>query len=128
MTCMDHCLVIGAWSLVILLPPDLPTPASHGWPFSLGKYQAKRGTGEIAGGEVEEMLYEGYGPGGAAILCEIMTDNRNRTAPEIRKVFETHGGKLGATNCVAWMFERKGLLLIAASKVDEEKLMDIVLD
>src|SRR5438876_12129162 len=61
----------------------------------------KRGTGEIAGGEVEEMLYEGYGPGGAAILCEIMTDNRNRTAPEIRKVFETHGGKLGATHCVA---------------------------
>src|SRR5437899_3717069 len=88
----------------------------------------KRGTGEIAGGEVEEMLYEGYGPGGAAILCEIMTDNRNRTAPEVRKIFDSHGGKLGGTNCVAWMFERKGLFLIAASKVDEEKLMDIVLD
>jgi YebC/PmpR family DNA-binding regulatory protein len=88
----------------------------------------KRGTGELEGGEVEEVLYEGYGPGGAAILCEIMTDNRNRTAPEIRKVFETHGGKLGGTNCVAWMFERKGLFLISASKVDEEKLMEIVLD
>jgi YebC/PmpR family DNA-binding regulatory protein len=88
----------------------------------------KRGTGEIAGGEVEEVLYEGYGPAGAAILCEIMTDNRNRTAPEIRKVFETHGGKLGGTNCVAWMFERKGLFLISSSKVDEEKLMEIVLD
>ena len=88
----------------------------------------KRGTGEIAGGEVEEMLYEGYGPGGAAILCEIMTDNRNRTAPEIRKIFDSHGGKLGATNCVAWMFERKGLFLIAATKVDEEKLMEVVLD
>ena len=88
----------------------------------------KRGTGEIAGGEVEEALYEGYGPGGAAILCEIMTDNRNRTAPEIRKIFDSHGGKLGATNCVAWMFERKGLLMIAANKVDEERLMEIVLD
>jgi YebC/PmpR family DNA-binding regulatory protein len=88
----------------------------------------KRGTGEIDGGEVEEILYEGYGPGGAAVLCEIMTDNRNRTAPEIRKIFDSHGGKLGGTNCVAWMFERKGLLLIAASKVDEERLMEIVLD
>jgi len=88
----------------------------------------KRGTGELDGGEVEEILYEGYGPGGAAILCEIMTDNRNRTAPEIRKVFDTHGGKLGATNCVAWMFERKGLFLISAAKVDEEKLMEVVLE
>jgi YebC/PmpR family DNA-binding regulatory protein len=88
----------------------------------------KRGTGEIDGGEVEEILYEGYGPGGAAILCEIMTDNRNRTAPEIRKIFDSHGGKLGATNCVAWMFERKGLFLIAVNKVDEERLMEIVLD
>jgi YebC/PmpR family DNA-binding regulatory protein len=88
----------------------------------------KRGTGELEGGEVEEILYEGYGPGGAAILCEIMTDNRNRTAPEIRKVFDAHGGKLGATNCVAWMFERKGLFLIAANKVDEEKLMEIALE
>jgi YebC/PmpR family DNA-binding regulatory protein len=88
----------------------------------------KRGTGEIDGGEVEEILYEGYGPGGAAILCEIMTDNRNRTAPEIRKVFDSHGGKLGATNCVAWMFERKGLFLVSAAKVDEEKLMEVVLE
>jgi len=88
----------------------------------------KRGTGEIAGGEVEEVLYEGYGPGGAAILCEIMTDNRNRTAPEIRKIFDSHGGKLGGTNCVAWMFERKGLFLIGAGKVDEEKLMEIALE
>jgi YebC/PmpR family DNA-binding regulatory protein len=88
----------------------------------------KRGTGEIAGGEVEEVLYEGYGPGGVAILCEIMTDNRNRTAPEIRKVFDSHDGKLGGTNCVAWMFERKGLILIGSSKVDEEKLMEIVLE
>ena len=57
-----------------------------------------------------------------------MTDNRNRTAPEVRKIFDTHGGKLGATNCVAWMFERKGLLLISADKVDEEKLMEVALE
>jgi YebC/PmpR family DNA-binding regulatory protein len=88
----------------------------------------KRGTGEIAGGEVEEVLYEGYGPGGAAILCEIMTDNRNRTAPEIRKIFDSHGGKLGGTNCVAWMFERKGLFLVTTSKVEEDKLMEVVLE
>jgi YebC/PmpR family DNA-binding regulatory protein len=88
----------------------------------------KRGTGEIEGGEVEEIIYEGYGPGGVAILCEIMTDNRNRTAPEIRKVFDSWGGKLGATGCVAWMFERKGLFLIPKGKTNEEKLMEATLD
>ena len=62
----------------------------------------KKGTGEIEGGDVEEVLYEGYGPGGVAILCDIMTDNRNRTAPEVRKLFENHGGNLGSTNCVAY--------------------------
>ena len=88
----------------------------------------KRGTGELEGGQVEEAIYEGYGPGGVAVLCEIMTDNRNRTAPEIRKVFENHGGKLGATNCVGWMFERKGLFLISAAKTTEEKVMEATLD
>lgn len=88
----------------------------------------KRGLGELDGGEVEEMLYEGYGPGGVAVLCEIMTDNRNRTAPEIRKIFETHGGKLGATNCVGWMFERKGVIVIPANKVKEDRLMEVALE
>jgi YebC/PmpR family DNA-binding regulatory protein len=89
----------------------------------------KRGTGELDGGKVEEVLYEGYGPGGVAILCEIMTDNRNRTAPELRKVFESHDGKLGERpNCVAWMFERKGLFLVSAGKVEEEKLMEVALE
>ncbi|HRX79882.1 MAG TPA: YebC/PmpR family DNA-binding transcriptional regulator, partial [Pirellulaceae bacterium] len=68
----------------------------------------KKGTGELEGGNVDEVLYEGYGPNGVAILCDIVTDNRNRTAPEIRKLFEVNGGKLGATNCVAYLFERKG--------------------
>ena len=73
----------------------------------------KRGTGELEGGNFEEILYEGYGAGGVAVLCEILTDNRNRTAGEIRKIFEMADGKLGATGCVAWMFERKGLFLVA---------------
>ena len=74
----------------------------------------KNGTGELDGGNLEEVLYEGYGPGGVAVLCEILTDNRNRTAGEIRKIFELADGKLGATGCVAWMFERKGLFLVPA--------------
>ncbi len=88
----------------------------------------KKGTGELAGGNVEEILYEGYGPSGVAILCDILTDNRNRTAPEIRKLFEIAGGKLGATGCVAWMFERKGLYLVPAEGIDENALMEIVLE
>lgn len=88
----------------------------------------KKGTGELEGGEVEEVLYEGYGPGGVAIMCDIMTDNRNRTAPELRKVFEIHGGKLGATGCVAYLFERKGLVVTAADQADEETLMELALE
>lgn len=88
----------------------------------------KKGTGELEGGDVEEILYEGYGAGGVAVLCEIMTDNRNRTAPEIRKLFEVHGGKLGATGCVAWMFDKKGLFIFPADKVSEEALMDAALE
>lgn len=88
----------------------------------------KRGTGEIAGGPLEEVLYEGYGSGGVAILCEVLTDNRNRTAPEIRKCFEIGGGKLGATGCVAWMFDSKGMILVDGEQTDEETLMDLVLE
>jgi YebC/PmpR family DNA-binding regulatory protein len=88
----------------------------------------KKGIGEIEGGDVEEILYEGYGPGGVAILCDIMTDNRNRTAPEIRKLFDNHGGNLGSTNCVAYLFERKGLISISKSAVDLEKLMELALE
>lgn len=88
----------------------------------------KKGTGELEGESLDETIYEGYGAGGVAVMCEILTDNRNRTAPEIRKIFEAHGGKLGATNCVAWLFERKGLFLIPAAKASEEKLMEVTLD
>lgn len=88
----------------------------------------KKGTGELAGGDVDEIIYEGYGPGGVAVMCEILTDNRNRTAPEVRKLFEVHGGKLGATGCVSYLFERKGLFLVPVADTDENRLMEIVLE
>lgn len=88
----------------------------------------KKGTGELEGGNLDEILYEGYGPGGVAVLCEILTDNRNRTAPEVRKIFEIAGGKLGATGCVAWMFDRKGLVIMGKSQIDEESLMELALE
>src|SRR4051812_13113281 len=88
----------------------------------------KKGTGELEGGNLEQSLYEGYGPGGVAVLCEIYTDNRNRTAPEVRKIFELAGGKLGATGCVAWMFDRKGVAIVGKDKVDEDRLMELALE
>ncbi|MBN1591179.1 MAG: YebC/PmpR family DNA-binding transcriptional regulator [Pirellulales bacterium] len=88
----------------------------------------KKGTGELDGGNLEEVVYEGYGAGGAAILCEVLTDNRNRTAPEIRKIFELADGKLGSTGCVAWMFESKGLFLIPKDQADEDTLMEVALE
>jgi YebC/PmpR family DNA-binding regulatory protein len=88
----------------------------------------KRGTGELDGGDLDEILYEGYGAGGVAVLCEIMTDNRNRTAPEIRKVFEINDGKLGAANCVSWMFDRKGLFILPAAGIEEDALMELALE
>lgn len=85
----------------------------------------KRGTGELEGQSFEELMYEGYGPGGAALLIQIVTDNRNRTASEVRHLFSKHGGNLSEKGSVAWMFERKGLLYVERSEVtmDEEELM-----
>ena len=88
----------------------------------------KKGTGELDGGNIEEIVYEGYGPGGVAVLCEVLTDNRNRTAPEVRKTFEIAGGKLGSTNCVAWNFDKKGLFLVSTDKTDEDTLMEVALE
>ncbi len=88
----------------------------------------KKGTGELDGGGLDEVLYEGYGPGGTAVLCEILTDNRNRTAGEIRNIFDSCGGKLGATGCVAWMFERKGIFVLPAGKMDEDALLELALE
>ena len=88
----------------------------------------KRGTGEVAGRAFESLNYEGYGPGGVAVLCDLLTDNRNRTAGEIRRIFEVHGGKLGSSGCVAWMFTAKGLFTVPAADVDEDTLMEVVLE
>lgn len=88
----------------------------------------KKGTGETGGAAYEELLYEGYGPGGAAVLCSVLTDNRNRTAPEIRKIFEMHGGKLGAANSVARLFTKRGVFVISTSAADEDTLTNIALE
>lgn len=88
----------------------------------------KKGIGEIDGGNVEETLYEGYGPGGVAIMCDIMTDNRNRTAPEIRKIFDVHGGALGGSGCVAYIFQRKGIIAIDLSGKSEEQIIELALE
>ncbi|WP_372721193.1 YebC/PmpR family DNA-binding transcriptional regulator [Novipirellula sp.] len=88
----------------------------------------KRGTGELEGSEVEELLYEGYGPGGVAVMCEVMTDNRNRTTPELRSMFGKFGGNLGNTGCVSYLFERKGVFVFDPETADEEKLTEIALE
>jgi YebC/PmpR family DNA-binding regulatory protein len=88
----------------------------------------KKGVGETTGEQFAEVVYEGYGPAGVAVLCDILTENRNRTAGEIRKIFEVHGGNLGSTNCVAWMFERKGLFLVPARHVDEDTLFEVAIE
>ena len=88
----------------------------------------KKGTGELGGMELVELNYEGYGPGGAALMCAALTDNRNRTGPEIKKILETRGGNLGASNCVAWMFDKRGIIAVAGSGVDEEKLTEVALE
>src|SRR5690606_22185695 len=83
----------------------------------------KRGIGELEGESYEELVYEGYGPGGVAVMLQIMTDNRNRTASEIRHIFSRYGGSLGESGCVAWMFSRKGEVRIAKEGVDEDEVM-----
>jgi YebC/PmpR family DNA-binding regulatory protein len=88
----------------------------------------KKGTGEIAGGVLEELIYEGYGPGGAAIIVEAATDNKNRTAADIRSIFSKNNGHLAASGSVSYMFRRKGLITIARDAVDEERLMEIALE
>lgn len=88
----------------------------------------KRGTGEIEGASYEELTYEGYGPGGVAILVETMTDNSHRTTPEIRHIFEKNGGNLGTPGSVRFQFDRKGLFAIEKKAVGEDKLMEVVLE
>ena len=88
----------------------------------------KKGTGELEGVSYEEANYEGYGPGGVAVLVDCLTDNKNRTVADIKHLFERHGGNLGEPGCVAWMFEQKGLMVFEKDKVDEEELFDLALE
>ncbi|WP_136805082.1 YebC/PmpR family DNA-binding transcriptional regulator [Desulfosediminicola flagellatus] len=88
----------------------------------------KKGTGELEGEVYDEILYEGYGPGGVAVLVECMTDNRNRTVADIRHYFSKSNGNLGESGCVAWMFDKKGLIIVDKSVMSEDELMDIALD
>lgn len=88
----------------------------------------KKGTGELEGVSYEEVSYEGYGPGGAAFLVQAWTDNRNRTVSDIRRLFSRHGGSLGETGCVAWMFDSKGLIVVSRDAVEEEALLGLALE
>ena len=92
------------------------------------KRATQRGTGEIEGAAYEEITFEGYGPGGVAIIVEVTTDNRNRTVSEVRHAFSKNGGNLGETNSVAWMFSKKGLIAVPKAAADEDKLMGIALE
>ncbi len=88
----------------------------------------KKGAGELEGVTYEEITYEGYGPGGVAMLVQALTDNKNRTVADVRHVFSKHNGNLGETGCVSWMFENKGLILVDKTGVEEDKLLEVALD
>jgi YebC/PmpR family DNA-binding regulatory protein len=92
------------------------------------KRAIQKGTGELPGTSYEETTYEGYGPGGVAILLEVMTDNKNRTVGEIRHILTKHSGNMGESGCVAWMFDKKGYLLVNKNNMDEDSLMSAALD
>jgi YebC/PmpR family DNA-binding regulatory protein len=88
----------------------------------------KKGTGELEGATYEDVVYEGYGPGGVAVLVTTLTDNRNRTVAEMRRLFTKHGGSLGENGCVAWMFQKRGVITVPKAGVSEEQLMEVALE
>jgi YebC/PmpR family DNA-binding regulatory protein len=88
----------------------------------------KKGTGKLEGSDYTAISYEGYGPGGVAIIVETLTDNRNRTAPEIRRIFEKKGGNMGESGCVSWMFDQKSSFIVKAEGMNEDRLMELVLE
>ncbi len=104
------------------------TAKTQNMPADNIKRAIQKGTGELPGVTYEEVLYEGYGPGGVAVLVQTATDNRNRTVSEIRKIFEKAGGHLGEVNCVAWMFKQVGYFLIESSTIGEDDLLSVALD
>lgn len=92
------------------------------------KRAIQKGTGELPGATYEESVYEAYGPGGVAMMVEVATDNKNRTISEIRHIFSKHGGNLGESGCVAWMFSKKGYVVVEKEKADDEKLLNLVME
>lgn len=92
------------------------------------KRAIQKGTGELPGQVIEEVTFEGYGPGGVAVIVETATDNRNRTVGDVRHLFDKYGGNLGQNGCVAWMFDKKGVIEVEAGKANEDELMELVLE
>jgi YebC/PmpR family DNA-binding regulatory protein len=88
----------------------------------------KKGTGELGGGQLEQVSYEGYGPGGVAVIMDVLTDNRNRTVSEIRFMLSKSGGNLGESGCVAWMFRKRGLITVEKQAADEDRLIELALE
>jgi len=107
---------------VVLKAKDVNMPADN------IKRAIQKGTGELPGVNYEEFAYEGYGPGGVAVLVEVLTDNKNRTVAEVRHIFSKHNGNLGENGCVAWMFQTRGLIAVAKEKVEEDRLMELALE
>lgn len=106
----------------------LAAARSQNMPKDTAERAVKKGTGELEGVDYEEILYEGYGPGGVAVLVECLTDNRNRTIAEVRHIFGKAGGNVGTDGCVAWMFDKKGLISVLKTNADEDTLMEIALE
>src|SRR4026209_1704775 len=104
-------------------PPHIRAATAANVPAENIKRAIRRGTGEEPGVSYEEAQYEGYGPGGAAVIIDVLPDNKNRAVGEIRHVLEKHGGNLAASDAVAWMFSKKGYIVVEKAKADEEKLM-----
>jgi YebC/PmpR family DNA-binding regulatory protein len=88
----------------------------------------KKGTGELGGGQLEQVAYEAYGPGGVALIMDVLTDNRNRTVSDIRFILSKHGGNLGESGCVGWMFKKRGVITIERGAADEDRLLELALD
>jgi len=101
---------------------------SANMPKDTSERAIKKGTGELAGEALVEITYEGYGPGGTAVLVEVMTDNKNRTVSELRRAFSKFGGNLGESGCVSWIFQKKGKIEVASSSIQEDVLIDLALE
>jgi YebC/PmpR family DNA-binding regulatory protein len=107
--------------------PDMKAKEAN-MPSDNIKRAIMKGTGELPGATYEESVYEGYGPGGVAVMLEVLTDNKNRTISDLRHIMSKHGGNMGETGCVAWMFDKRGYILVGKKVIEEEMLMSVALD